>query len=292
MIVQRSYPRTQEELLSLVRQRTAGAKSVAVQAGHFLLYYDRTEDQLLPCVASELSGPRQDPIRKAVGLFPMLTWELGVQLLNAVSAKNKFIMVLVNDWQYVPKDVPRARFYEQNPNIPVAYQSCLDERGEEIKLLTPTRTRDAQKAGELFGEHALRKQYAKHVKELIKRRELPANAELQANGEHLSCSLVDTLGRKQEIYCTGKTENCTHEVAELIFSVDALAGCDAFINLYPLVCKEYVETGTELAFDFFKVPVGTVLNVGMSATGVTNTEDLLASVAVTVRSSQPPKART
>ena len=287
MIVQRSYPRTREELFSLVRERTAGAKSVAVQAGHFLLYYDRTEDQLLPCVASELIGPRQEPIKKTAGLFPILTWELGVQLLNSISAKDKFIMVLVNDWQYVPKDVPRSRFYEQNPNIPTAFQSCLDTHGDDIKLLTPTQKRSVKQTGELFSEHGLRKQYTKHVKQLIEKRELPANAELQANGEHLSCSLVDTLGRKQEVYCTGKSENCTHEVAELIFTVDALAQCDAFINLYPLVCKEYVETGTELSFELFKAPLEVVLNVGMSATGVTNIEDILASVAVTVHSSKP-----
>ena len=284
MIVQRSYPRTREDLLSLVRERTAGAKSVVVQAGHFLLYYDRTEDQLLPCVASELVGPRQEPIRKAAGLFPILTWELGVELLNAVSAKDKFIMVLVNDWQYVPKDVPRARFFEQNPNIPAAFQSCLDTHGNDIKLLTPTQKRSLKQTEKLFSEHGLRKQYAKHVKDLIKRRELPANVELQANGEHLNCSLVDALGRKQEIYCTGKSENCTHEVAELIFSVNALAGCDAFINLYPLVCKEYVEAGTELSFELFKTPMKAVLNIGMTATGVLSEKDLLNSTAVIVQS--------
>lgn len=284
MIIQHTYPRTREELSTLVRERTAGAESVAIQAGHFLLYYDRTEDQLLPCVASELIGPRHEPIRKAAGFFPILTWELGVRLLNAIPAKSKFIMALVNDWQYVPKDVPRARFYEQTPHIPTTFQNCLDERGNGIKLLMPAQKRNGNKTGQLFSEHGLRKQYARHVKQLIEKSELPRNAELQGNSENLTCNLVDTLGRKQEIYCTGKSENCTHEVAELIFSVNALTECDAFINLYPLVCKEYVETGTELSFELFKTPMTVVLNIGMAATGVLSEEALLRSTAVTIQS--------
>ena len=283
MILERLYPKTLGELNSLVALKCADAASVTVQAGHFLVYYDRTEDQLLPCIGSELLGPRHDVIRKEVGHFPLLTWEIGISLLAALPVTQKHIMVLVNDWQYLPDGIDRVRFYESHNRIPTSYANVLEREGGSIKLLTPPRLGKALLVGDFFSEQSLRNQYAKHVKQLIAQDELPSNVELNTNGGTLSCSLVDVVGKKQEIYCTGKGQNCTHEVAELLFVAESLTNCEVFINLFPLVCKQYVEAGTELSLDLFKTPIRTVINIGMPATGVSSMEQLCTSSAVTLQ---------
>ena len=283
MILERLYPKTLGDLESLVASRCANAMSVTVQAGHFLVYYDRTEDQLLPCVGSELLGPRHDVIRKEVGHFPELTWNIGVKLLNSLPAVKKHIMVLVNDWQYLPDGVDRVRFYESHHRIPASYADVLETDGGSIKLLTPQGLGKAPLAGDFFSEQSLRNQYGKHVKQLIAQGKLPANVALETNGDALSCSLVDAVGNKQEIYCTGKGQNCTHEVAELLYVVTSLTQCDVFINLFPIVCKQYVEAGTELGFALFATPIRIVINIGMTATGSSSTEQLCASSTMTLQ---------
>jgi hypothetical protein len=95
---------------------------------------------------------------------------------------------------------------------------------------------------------------------------------------------VDLVGRRQEIYCAGKTYHCTHEVAELLYTVESLTHCDVFINVFPLVCKEYVEAGTQLAFSVFKTPIRTVVNLGMPATGVRTIDSLMASCHAVIQS--------
>ncbi len=283
MILERLYPKTLGELESMVAPRCADATSVTVQAGHFLVYYDRTEDQLLPCVESELLGPRHEVIRKEVGHFPLLTWEIGVRLLASLPAPKKHLMVLVNDWQYLPDGIDRSRFYEAHKTLPASYTSILETEEDSIELLTPHQYGKSMFTGDFFGEQSLRNQYGKHVKQLIAQGKLPDNAELDMNGDTLSCSLVDVVGHKQEIYCAGKGQNCTHEVAELLHTVASITQCSVFINLFPLVCKQYVEAGTELGFDLFNTPVATVINIGMPATGVLSLEQLCASSAITLQ---------
>lgn len=286
MIAKRSYPRSFETLATLVGEATKGAESVAMQAGHFLVYYDHTEDQLLPCVASEISGPRHEIIRNEVGHFPLLTWDMGVKLLAAVPAKRKHALVLVNDWQYLPSGVDRGRFYEKFNRLPQAYRRVLDQTGDSVALLRPPRLRKALHTGDFFSEQTLRNQYGKHVKQLIAEKSLPPNAELLADGDSLSCNLVDAVGRRQEIYCAGKSENCTHEVAELLYSVHEITACDMFINIFPLVCKEYVEAGTELNYGLFQTHIGNVINIGMVATGAMSFDQLLDSAQVVVQSTR------
>jgi len=274
VIVKRLYPPSLDELKKVVADHARDASCVAVQAGHFLVYYDHTEDQLLPCVASELNGPRHDLIKNEVGHFPLLTWQIGLEILSSIPAPRKHIMTIVNDWQYLPKNVDRSRFYEKHQRIPTSYQTVLEQR-KDVQLLRPPRLRKALYTGDFFSEQTLRNQYRRHVTELIAQGKLPSNFEVTKNGETISCSLVDAVGNKQEIYCTGKGENCTHEVAELIHAVSSLSRCDVFVNLFPLVCKKYVETGTELSFELFRPQLKRVINVGMQASQVLDVTQLL-----------------
>ena len=288
MIVERNFPTTLSALIDLVRGRADNAPSVVLQAGHFLLYYDNTEDQILPCVASELTGPRQQLIRDTLGYFPSLTWEVGLRILDALPAQHKRVLVLVNDWQYLPRGIHRRRFYQDHPRLPASYRTTLASTAYQPQLLIPSRPRKALHTGEFFSEQTLRNQYGKHFRRMIAAKTLPANTNITSNGRTLTCSLLDAIGSQQEVYCAGKGQNCSHEVAELLSMVTRLSECSVFVNLFPLVCREYVESGTEIAFDLFRTPLRTVFNIGMAAASIRTVSELLQSCEVVI---QEPHSR-
>ena len=282
MIKQRLYPRSIDELKAIVNKYSQGAKSIACQAGHFLVYYDHTEDLLLPGIAEELDGPRHEMIKQEIGHFPELTWGIGLDLLSSVLVKKKYIFTVVNDWQYIPKSVDKSHFYENYNRLPQSYQSLLHQYGTGTHLLKPRIKSNGLETGDFFSEQVLRNQYTKHVKSLVKRNQLPKGAEIEVNGEELSCSLFDTLGRKEEVYCTGKRPNCTHEVAEMLHRVSHLSDCSVIINIYPLVCKKYVEAGSELSHNLFLQKLSLVVNIGMPSSHIYNRDNLLHNCSVTI----------
>src|SRR3989339_2122973 len=137
MIKERLYPRSIDELKAIINRYTRGVDSIACQAGHFLVYYDHTEDMLLPGIAEELDGPRHEIIKQEIGYFPELTWILGLDLLSSSAAANKYVFTIVNDWQYLPHGIDRARFYEKNANLPQGYKKNLENHDNKIRLLKP-----------------------------------------------------------------------------------------------------------------------------------------------------------
>lgn len=280
MIIERTYPKSMEDLLSAIARHADGAESVAVQAGHFLVYYDHTEDQLLPCVREELKSPRHAVITNSVGVFPFLTWQLGLDILRSTSARRKSILTVVNDWQYLPDHVDRARFYARHDKLFPSYADALAKQAD-VGLLTQRELGFKVKTGIWFSEVSLRNQYKRQVSKMLKAGSLPASAQFSENGDTVSCSLVDAVGRHQEIYCTGKRPTCTQEIAELVRQVCVQGQFSLLINLYPLVCKQYVQAGTELCADLIGPGSCRVLNIGMLSSNVTRTPDILAHAEMT-----------
>ena len=166
MIIKRLYPEHPQELIDKLADQLQGARCVVIQAGHFLLYYDHTEARLLPGIADALDGPRHALVAQEIGHYPLLTWQLAIPMLAAVTIPRKLAMVVVNDWQYVPKEVDRFNFYRQYPVLPKTYQALLDQY-PEIQLLRP-RQASGSRTGDYFSEQTLRNAYERHVKELIK----------------------------------------------------------------------------------------------------------------------------
>jgi len=283
MIDVKKYPTSTDELIEVVRDVADGASTVVAQAGHFLVYHDNTENLLLPCIESELHGPRHDVIRHEVSRFPLLSWQLALDILDFVQAVEKKILVLVNDWQYLPTTVDRASFYDMNKKLPGPYVSALRAAQSQISLLIPQQNR-GMNTGDFFSEQSLRNSYIKQIKNLIAEKTLPEGADITIDGEQFSCTLADAVGNKQEIYCAGKRPNCTHEVAELIRLVYELTKCDVFLNLFPQACTAFIEKGTELGVSIFNSGIKKVVNIGIPSSGVINTDDLLSGCCTTVHS--------
>jgi hypothetical protein len=277
MIVSRTHPRTFDALLSLVHDAARGAQSVVMQAGHFLLYYDIVEDCILPCVSGELTSPRHELIRHEAGNFPLLTWQLGLELLDSLQVATRHAMVLVNDWQYLPKNIERRRFYESFGHLPDGYINALERYEDRLQLLGPPQGSGTHP---FYSEMNLRNQYKKAVERLITNGTLPSEAILEQRTDEIVCSLPDAVGRTREVYCSNKTGDCAAEVAQMLSLAVKQADCDCFINIYPAVCRDFVELGTELGNDLLRINLPNVINIGFPTNGVESREDLLVSCEV------------
>jgi hypothetical protein len=274
MIISREHPESRDALIALVMSAAKDARSVTVQAGHFLLYYDVVEDQLLPCISSELTSPRHEILRKSVGAFPLLSWQLGLEILNALGADRKHIMVVVNDWQYLPRTVERRIFYDAFRRLPHGYSEALQLCKGTVNLLEPP---SGSVTRPFYGEMNLRHQYRKTVEALIAKRLLPDQAVLEQGLDELVCSLPDAVGRRWEVYCSNKTGDCAAEIAQMLHLAELQTHCDCFINLYPAVCRDYVERGTELGHQLLGNRIKTVLNLGFQTSAIETIEDLCST---------------
>ncbi|MEI7614649.1 MAG: hypothetical protein WCK63_17250, partial [Betaproteobacteria bacterium] len=63
--------------------------------------------------------------------------------------------------------------------------------------------------------------------------------------------------------------------------------CDLFINLYPAVCRNFVESGTELGEELLGNGVPTVLNIGMPTHKIETQADLFSECEVTLHNWKP-----
>lgn len=278
MIIERFFPRTIDDLFTTLNAHCLDNTSVCVQAGHFLLYYDRTEDQLLPCVASELKGPRSKMLKQEVGWFPELTWDIGLRILRDIfpSAAKRDIITVVNDWQYVPEDINRFLFFDSHKKIFKAYKQKLKAR-DQINILKPSDLGFGGKTDPFFSETSLRNQYDRFIKRVILKNPEFFGAYVRETNLGVSCDLADALGRKSEIYCAGKQANCTHEIAELNRQILTVTGCDMFINIFPNVCRQFLELGTELAFRLSDLSKMKIINIGLSSSSVESINDLFSN---------------
>jgi hypothetical protein len=278
MITGRHYPTSREGLFEVVRNATADARVAVAQAGHFLLYQDEVTSRAVPCIESELADARYRAISREFGQFPSISWALAAALLDHLPLRERFLLVLVNDWQYVPDRDARDGFYTDHPRLPAAYRAAPPAFG---RLLTPRGPADFSDADPFFSERVLRNQFHRRLKKLTGSASLPQGLELQHQQSGATCSL-EVMGRMEEIYCSKKSADCSGEVAQLIDQAHTLVSCDTFINFVPNVCQTYVEIGSEIPSQIFGTGVERVINISLLATHVVDEQEMLSAACVTV----------
>jgi len=283
MKLTRHFPKDYDAILELVKKAVGDSKSVVLQAGHFVLYYDKDDGKIYPSIPSCLTESRHQNFKEAYGMFPMLTWDIGLRLLDALGAMHKHVLVLVNDWQYLPKSVSRDLFYSMQSGLPESYSEKLDAYRGEIHLLEPEPINDGVPTAPFFGEMNLRNRYRNRMADLVKSRKLPPNVKITEQNGKLSCTVPDLSGAHREVYCAGKTGDCAAEVAELISSSSSRTNATVFISLYPLVCKDFVELGSKHAVELLGATVTTVISIGFRSIDIQNEADLVSSAEITVQ---------
>jgi len=277
MILTRHFPHNFNALNELVKAATAECQSVVFQAGHFLLIYDESKGCLYPCIHGEDSTPIVEPFFDAYGHFPILTWQLALRLLAALDIPQKYLMIAVNDWQYVPKGINRASFYAMYKKLPQTYSAHLALHSGTVGLLEPEPpVSNAVSTAPFYGEMNLRNRHKNHMAKLITDGKLPPSARVEELNGNVVCFLPDLSGAMQEAYCTGKSADCTGEVAEMIYEASTRTAATAFVSLFPSVCREYVELGSVRAVEVFGTKVKSVLNLGFPSAGVKSEATLIA----------------
>ncbi|MDZ7721641.1 MAG: hypothetical protein U5R06_02145 [candidate division KSB1 bacterium] len=274
------FANDEKNILDIIKSNLASCQSIAIQAGHFLVYYDHTEDLLLPGIAEELKNPRYEIVKEEIGYFPLLSWKFGLDLIEKINAQNKHVLVLANDWQYIPKNIDRMRFYDKFSSLPNSYNDYLESK-QSLNLLKPVMDNNDLETGDFFSEQTLRNEYGRHIKKLVKNKQLPESANIVKNNSGLTCNIINSIGQREEIYCSNKRENCRQEVAELLYQIKKMTGCDTIINIYPKACKEFVHAGTILFGKIFCTKdTVKIINIGCNSIQVEDRADLLKNALV------------
>ena len=233
--------------------------ALIIHAGHFLLLYDKQSDKIVPGIYSNMKKANySEQLCEEMGLFPILTWEIAVKILNKFHVTNKRLLVIVNDWQYL-KHLKNRRyeFYNLFPKLPDEYSKLLKNAGlKDSVILAPP---DKANTGKYYSEIYLRNKFQWSIKKIGKK----------INLRKPSFKLEET-----GTFC-GRP-NCTAEVAQLV--ADAASAYDhsdvSFVNFYPLTCKNFVEEGTKLAYKLFGLKKLNVLNIGVPNIGIKTVKDV------------------
>ena len=280
MITARHNPRSREALFKVVTSALAGARVAVAQAGHFLLYEDEAICRAVPCIKSELSDPKHLNFSQEFGHFPYLSWRLASDLMEALALEEGYLLVLVNDWQYVPTKAAKDAFYSEYQLLPKVYR---EDVGQTTRLLTPRGPAGFDERSPFFSERVLRNQFHRRLKKLTGSAELPEGLRVSRTEASATCRL-EVMGQLQEIYCSTKSADCSGEVAQLLDDSCRLVGCDAFINFVPNVCQSFVELGSELPAKLFETPIRRIINISLPATKIACEQDMLGEASVTVHS--------
>lgn len=282
MRIERHYPKDDASLLRLMETVLQPGDSLAAQAGHFLLIAEEATGEIYPCIAGDRRAPAKNRIVQNFGRFPLLTWHLALRLLSNLPAIPKHLMVVVNDWQYLHGTMDRSAFYRVNGDkLPEAFEAEFIKQ-TDVALLKPAPIKNGVSTSPFFGEMNLRNRYQRRVSRLVRRRQLPPGAILRDTENEIKCELPDMTGELREIYCTGKTGDCTAEIAEMLYHASTATGAPVFVNFYPLVCQAFVEVGTSRAVELFDAPLRAVLNVGLPSSGLDTEQDLFKGCEVSL----------
>ncbi|NQV00180.1 MAG: hypothetical protein HQ538_05560 [Parcubacteria group bacterium] len=163
---------SKNELFKMLSQEIDRVEGlVTIQAGHFALIEE--DKKLVPAVLEDINNKGKKEAIKShpyMGNFPLKTWQLGVSLAQYAISKSKKVrlVILVNDWQWVPKvgfgekNRIRNEFYK-SPQLPVSFEKELNENGLNSDIILPLKNKDGKINNKyFFSEQKLRNQFKNH----------------------------------------------------------------------------------------------------------------------------------
>jgi hypothetical protein len=203
---------------------------VRIQCGHFALNFDETEGRLFPGIYQDVADSEKRTLIQThpyMGSFPFETWSMGVELAAYAkkTGKQVALVLLVNDWQWVPKAKPgeenqlRKNFYAHSP-LPPSYLQELRKHGLSADVIAPFKYSDETSSHPyFFSETQLRNRFASQYS--------------------ATCEL---------------NNQCAQEYVPLVLQLQK-EGTGLFISFVPKTCLAAVETGTEKCRNDFGVPM-------------------------------------
>ncbi len=266
------FPESKVELLQLLINSVSGKNKVAILGGHFMLFYDKTEDELKPVIWQEQeSDKHKDFAIQYAGDFPFKSFQYSLELyerLKDINIDSK-IVLLVNDHKFQNKNFQpnisssilnrggllRKKFYRRN-KVPKCYSDLMSKISKEHKKIILSNDNSKRDETDLlpketwfYSEQKLRKRFDNYVLPRL----LKENKVFKDGGKEDENVFFKTHIQGEEICLTenGKC-GCTAEVTELISDLLNKKMYE-MIFFIPKECTDAVNYGIDIALNLNKI---------------------------------------
>lgn len=268
---------SEEEMIQLISEelKNTTQKELVIMSGHFMLFFDEETNSLTPGIIEEQkTDVMKERISRRVGIFPLYTWNIGIQLGERFYEQFRDIkyLLLINDWQYVPSantsvsDL-RKEFYERYTEIPEAYVTSL----EKSKHFNQQSILSSRKNPIFFPETWLKYRFQKSASKLVKEGKLEKRM-LNDRENQSEVSFVDADGNYKTLISCGVT-GCAGEITEMIAEVHK-AGYRALLLFAPGECYQPVRTGIEIALNLYNLTGMKVIVADPGGSGEMSKEEI------------------
>lgn len=268
---------SEEEMMKLISAelKNTDQEELVIMSGHFMLFFNEETNNLTPGIIEEQkTDVMKERISRRVGIFPLYTWNMGIQLGEQFYEQFKVIkfLLLINDWQYVPSananvsDL-RKEFYERYIEIPEAYLTSL----EQSKYFNHESILSSRKNSIFFPETWLKYRFQKSASKLVKEGKLEKRM-LNDRENQSEVSFVDEDGNYKTLISCGVT-GCAGEITEMIAEVHK-AGYRSLLLFAPGECYQPVRTGIEIALNLYNLTGMKVIVADPGGSGEMSKEDI------------------
>ncbi|MFB4290281.1 LPD16 domain-containing protein [Nonomuraea sp. ATR24] len=248
--------------------------NLVVMGGHFMLFEDAASGRLVPGVIEEQADETmRRRIAGRVGIFPGYTWQLSAGLLRdyAAAGVDTRLLLLVNDWQYVPSagrpaSELRAEFFAGFAELPGSYEKILREAGLSAEDVLPSRKHPLA-----FPETWLKYRFQKAADRLVKQGRLEKRYLDSGNGDS-EVAFLDADGNYRTLISCGIT-GCAGEITEMVSEVYR-AGYRAILIFAPGECLMPVQTGVDIALNLYELPGMRVVIADPGGSGEMSAEEI------------------
>nr|WP_246238465.1 LPD16 domain-containing protein [Acrocarpospora corrugata] len=271
---------SEQELRAAIDRELASAPltELVVMGGHFMLFEDEDSGALVPGVMEAQSSTlMRDRIAGRVGIFPAYSWQLSVDLITAYAklVKDAKLLLLINDWQYVPTggrpaSTLRAEFFESFTGLPDGYQQILRAAGLDARSLLPSRKHPLA-----FPETWLKYRFQKAADKFVKQGRLEKRV-LESGAKDTEVAFLDEAGNYRTLISCGIT-GCAGEITEMISEVYQ-AGYRAIVIFAPGECLAPVQTGVEIALSLYRLTGMVVVIADPGGSGEMSTDEIYSKL--------------
>lgn len=271
------YVFSEDELLAEIFKfyQTANSKSLHIMCGHFMLFYDKSSNKLVPGVFEDIADePLRSIIKDRVGIFPSYSWDLGITISDSymrATGLTAHLILLINDWQYTPplhaSKHLRANFYSSFNLPPKTYATRL----KRSSLTAIQNIAASRKHCLCFPETWLKNRFQNEATRLVKQGKLQSRS-LPDKPEMSEISYIDSTGHEMPLVSCGMTA-CAGEITEMI-SEAYRGGARLLVLLAPSECHNPIRKGVEIALSLYNLDPMKVLVADLGGAGETTSAEI------------------
>lgn len=253
---------------------------LVIMCGHFMLFYDQRRGELTPGIYEDIEDAAlSSKVKERVGIFPSYTWDIGIRLgeqFTLTCQKPAKLLLLVNDWQYVPDQGEagdhRSKYYQSLTALPPTFAKRL----AASDVLSVSDVMQSRRHPLAFPETWLRYRFQNAAKRLVKQGKLQKRYLLDKPGQS-EVSYTSESGTSLPLISCGIT-GCAGEITEMISEV-RLAGGRHLVIFAPAECHAPIQAGVEIALSVYDLRGMNVMVAETGGSGEMTTDEIFGAGA-------------